>query len=237
MEQTPELSLKTKSLSTPARTTFLHLHHDLKGWLLCSGLVMMLCFTEISSQDCSQLRSWLNKDNLKLLNSKMGSTIPLQCIGHVANFSNNEEIHSHEIQGEDAKAATQEILQQTLHIFRQNHSQMDWGETSIAGFQAGLHQDIEKLGRCLGAEKGNSIRQRVKSYFRRINDYLKDDGYSLCAWEIVQMEVRNDSPHIQEHVERGPLLFLVKASLLLELCPALQGFLLLVSRKHLFHPE
>nr|XP_028568819.1 interferon beta-like [Podarcis muralis] len=161
-----------------------------KGWLLCSGLVMMLCFTEISSQDCSQLRSWLNKDNLKLLNSKMGSTIPLQCIGHVANFSNNEEIHSHEIQGEDAKAATQEILQQTLHIFRQNHSQMDWGETSIAGFQAGLHQDIEKLGRCLGAEKGNSIRQRVKSYFRRINDYLKDDGYSLCAWEIVQMEVR-----------------------------------------------
>lgn len=150
----------------------------------------MLCFTEISSQDCSQLRSWLNKDNLKLLNSKMGSTIPLQCIGHVANFSNNEEIHSHEIQGEDAKAATQEILQQTLHIFRQNHSQMDWGETSIAGFQAGLHQDIEKLGRCLGAEKGNSIRQRVKSYFRRINDYLKDDGYSLCAWEIVQMEVR-----------------------------------------------
>uniref|UniRef100_A0A8D0E6C5 Uncharacterized protein n=1 Tax=Salvator merianae TaxID=96440 RepID=A0A8D0E6C5_SALMN len=161
-----------------------------KGCVLY-GYVLMLCFTDALGQDCSQLHRWLNKDNLKFLNSRMGPTIPSQCINDVMDFTNNEEICISETQKENAKIAVQGILQETAYLFQQNHTALSWDESSIDAFQQGLHQASDNLGKCLSRERKLIQNPSVNRYFREIRDFLSSKAYSLCAWEIVQMEIRH----------------------------------------------
>ncbi|CAI5796457.1 interferon kappa-like [Podarcis lilfordi] len=176
-----------------------------KGWLLHVGL-MMLFVSKISSLDFNRFHSWLheaNKANLELLKNKMGTTIPIQCIGEEMDLSTNQEIFTNinEVQVENAKAAIQEILQQTLHVFRQNHTEMGWDGNSTTAFQTKLDQQIQKLETCWSAElergptsprgqKTLLTRLRVKRYFQILHDLLKDKEYSLCAWLTVQIQIR-----------------------------------------------
>nr|XP_020646028.1 interferon beta-like [Pogona vitticeps] len=165
------------------------------GWLL-HICFLMLSVTEILSQGCSQLRSKLqqaNMDNLELLGKKMGTTIPLQCVDDIINFSskpNDVSLPSiYEFQKENATVAIDEILQQIIYVFSENHTQLPWDENSVTVFRLGLDQAIGELAPCLNTGM-QDIRDKVKKYFERINVLLKDKEYSLCAWEIVQMEVR-----------------------------------------------
>ncbi|KAJ7335436.1 hypothetical protein JRQ81_013377 [Phrynocephalus forsythii] len=165
------------------------------GWLLHICLLMLL-ITEALSQNCKQLRSKLqqaNKDSLELLGNKMGTTIPLQCVDDIINFSSKPNEASlpsiYEFQKQNATVAIDEILQQIIYIFTENHTQLPWDENSITVFRLGLDQEIGELAPCLNAGM-EDIREKVRKYFGRISDLLKDNKYSLCAWEIVQMEVR-----------------------------------------------
>ncbi|XP_053155846.1 interferon beta-like isoform X1 [Hemicordylus capensis] len=175
-----------------------------KGCLhLC---LLMLFFTDISSQNCNELRRWLqnvNKSNLELLESKMRASIPLQCIDDGRDATTTQEIFRkiQRSQGENGKVGIHEILQQTFRIFSQKHLETAWNENSVAVFKNGLDQQIKYLGSCLSANTENGIaspsgqstqlvRLRVKKYFQRINGFLRGQQKSLCAWEIVQMEVK-----------------------------------------------
>ncbi|KAH0628356.1 hypothetical protein JD844_009378 [Phrynosoma platyrhinos] len=171
---------------------------------------LMFFFIEILSQGCGDLRSKLhdaNKANLELLNTKMGSTIPLQCVDDVINFSskpNEESLPSiYEFEEENATVAIDEILQQILYLFNQNHTKLSWDENSITIFKLGVEQEIGKLTPCLN-ERMDELRGKVKRYFERVNDLLKDKDYSLCAWEIVQMEVRQCLIVIDQLITRLP---------------------------------
>nr|XP_060615679.1 interferon beta-like [Anolis sagrei ordinatus] len=171
-----------------------------KGWLLHVGLAMVL-ITEVSSQNCDQLRSRLRQANqvhLELLNSKMNSTIstiPQQCFDDVFNFSPKTYLkHLDVSEEENAKVAIQEVLQQTGDIFKQNNTEMPWDENSLRAFHAGLDQQSENLKSCLSASPRSQRIQltslKVKKYFRSLSNLLKEKGYSRCAWEIVQMQVK-----------------------------------------------
>ncbi|XP_008101701.1 interferon kappa-like [Anolis carolinensis] len=169
-----------------------------KGWLLPIALTMVL-ITEVSSQDCGQLLARLrqaNKANLELLNSKMNSTIPQQCIEGVFSFSLKNKLPTNRdvSEEENAKVAIQEVLQQTGHIFRQNCTEMLWDEDSLRAFHAGLDQQSENLKSCLSASPRSRRIQltslRVKRYFRSLNDFLKEKEYNRCAWEIIQIQVK-----------------------------------------------
>ncbi|XP_060125058.1 interferon alpha-2-like [Zootoca vivipara] len=179
-----------------------------KGWLLHIGLVMLF-FSKISSLNCNQFHSWLheaNKANLELLKNKMGTTIPIQCIGEEMDVSTNQEIFLNidKVQAENAKAAIQEILQQTLHVFTQNHTEMGWDGNSTTAFQTELDQQIKKLETCWSAELEHGVqsptsprgqktlltRLRVKRYFQILHDLLKDKEYNMCAWVTVQIQIR-----------------------------------------------
>ncbi|XP_060092521.1 interferon epsilon-like [Heteronotia binoei] len=175
-----------------------------KEWLhLC---LVMLVFSKVSSQSCTSLREQLsttNKNNLELLKSKMRTNFPLQCLSDMSDFMTNQEILK-EIQRsleENPKVAIHEIFQQIIRTFNQNLTEMAWDENSLAMFKSRLHQQIQHLGTCLSAEMENDIlsprgqitqltRLRVKRYFQRIDNFLKENQHSLCTWEIVQMEVK-----------------------------------------------
>uniref|UniRef100_A0A803SSW1 Uncharacterized protein n=1 Tax=Anolis carolinensis TaxID=28377 RepID=A0A803SSW1_ANOCA len=173
---------------------------NIKRWLLAFCLLMS--FREILSQDCNDLRHELNganKANLELLNVKMGSTIPLQCVDDVINFSskpNEESLPSiYDFEEENATVAIDEILQQISYLFNQNHTKLSWDENSIATFKLGVDNEIKKLTPCL-SDSIDELRDKVRKYFERINNLLKEKEYNLCAWEIVQMEVRDHSSTI-----------------------------------------
>ncbi|XP_042310072.1 interferon beta-like [Sceloporus undulatus] len=172
--------------------------------------LMMFFFIEILSEGCGDLHNKLqeaNKANLELLNTKMGSTIPLQCVDDVINFSSNpneENLPSiYEFEEQNATVAIDEILQQILYLFNQNHSKLSWDENSITIFKVGVEQEIGKLTPCLN-ERMDELRGKVKRYFERVNDLLKNKDYSLCAWEIVQMEVRQCLIVIDQLITRLP---------------------------------
>ncbi|XP_063149159.1 interferon epsilon-like [Candoia aspera] len=190
-------------------------------WFLhiCLGIFI----AEISSQSCNQLRSRLheaNQDNLNLLKRNMGSTIPQQCIRDITDFSlytSEENLMNmdDELQGENAKVAIKELLQQTDLIFKESHSELAWDENSRREFQIGLDQEIKKLEACWNTEveggtrspRGQKLqltRLRVKRYFRRLNDFLKNKEYSLCAWKIVQIQIRECFEWINQLNQRVP---------------------------------
>ncbi|XP_062984818.1 interferon beta-like [Elgaria multicarinata webbii] len=167
-----------------------------KVWLLHVCLVMLF-FPESSSEDCREFRGRLersNEANLELVAKKMGSTVPLNCMDDLINFiskSNEENFQKiSQLQAENATVAIQEILQEVRNIFNQNHTKLAWDENSVAIFKAGLDQEIANLRPCVSAGDYIDIIPIVKNYFQRINDLLKNKQYSMCAWEITQMEIR-----------------------------------------------
>lgn len=163
-------------------------------------------------QDCSELRSNLreaNKDNLDLLNSNMGSTVPRVCLREAVDFfskSNEENLESiRECQAKTATEAIYEILRQIVLLFGQNHTQLSWDEDTTTVFELGLDHEIGILEPCLKSRMTpQSIKQGVLRYFRRINDILKDKKYSLCAWEVAQIEVRQCLILIEQLIKKLP---------------------------------
>ncbi|XP_013920252.1 PREDICTED: interferon epsilon-like, partial [Thamnophis sirtalis] len=185
---------------------------------ICLGI-----FTEISSQDCNQFRSRLheaNLGNLNLLTRNMGSTIPQQCIRDIIDFSlyaSEENVMNmvNELQGENAKVAIKELLQQIDLIFKESQSELAWDENSLREFHIGLDQEIKKTAACWNTEvehgtrspRGQKLkltRLRVKRYFQRLRDFLRNKDYNLCAWKIIQIQIRECFQWINQLNQRIP---------------------------------
>uniref|UniRef100_A0A8C0HC46 Uncharacterized protein n=1 Tax=Chelonoidis abingdonii TaxID=106734 RepID=A0A8C0HC46_CHEAB len=158
--------------------------------------LVMLFSTEISSLDCTILhfqQNKMNTESLELL-SEVGGQFPLQCLKENRNFRLPQKaLRAREPQEKDAKMVIQEILEQIFNIFTA------WDGRSLERFQNGLNQQIEHLEACLteGMEKKQPysrseviIRLKLKKYFQKIDNFLKDKQYSLCSWEIIRLEMR-----------------------------------------------
>ncbi|XP_060546771.1 interferon alpha-2-like [Pantherophis guttatus] len=150
----------------------------------------------------------------------MRATIPFQCIGDIVDFSplNEENFRNmnEASQEVDVKIAIQEMLQQTDLIFKQIHAELFWDDNSLRNFHTGLDHQIKELEACQNAELGAGTvssprdqklqltRLRVKRYFQGLNDFLKDKEYSSCAWEIVQIQLRECFLLIHHLIQRIP---------------------------------
>uniref|UniRef100_A0A674KDP8 Uncharacterized protein n=1 Tax=Terrapene triunguis TaxID=2587831 RepID=A0A674KDP8_9SAUR len=138
--------------------------------------------------------------NLELL-QKMSGNFPSQCLNERTAFKPTQDVVQLPVsQKENAKVAIQEILQEIFNIFSKNLTQSAWDGTSIVRFQNGLYQQIQRLEACLRAQMEKELTnpesedlqltsRRVKQYFQGIDAFLKEKQYSLCAWEIIRMEI------------------------------------------------
>ncbi|XP_039398733.1 interferon beta-like [Mauremys reevesii] len=164
---------------------------------------MLLFSTEISSRLCTMLhfqQNKMNKESLELL-QKMSGNFPSQCINERAAFKPSQNVVELSVsQKENAKVAIQEILQEIFNIFSKNLTQSALDGTSIDRFQSGLYQQIQRLEACLRTQMEKELTnpesedlqlttRRVKKYFQGIDAFLKENQYSLCAWEIVRVEI------------------------------------------------
>uniref|UniRef100_A0A8C4YQZ0 Interferon alpha n=1 Tax=Gopherus evgoodei TaxID=1825980 RepID=A0A8C4YQZ0_9SAUR len=147
--------------------------------------LMLLFSTEISSRLCTMLhfqQNKVNKESLELL-QKMSGNFPSQCINERAAFKHTQDVVQLPVsQKENAKVAIQEILQEIFNIFSKNLTQSAWDGTSIVRFQNGLYLQIQRLEACLRAHM-------EKGFTNSENVFLKENQYSLCAWEIIHTEI------------------------------------------------
>uniref|UniRef100_A0A674K0U8 Interferon kappa n=1 Tax=Terrapene triunguis TaxID=2587831 RepID=A0A674K0U8_9SAUR len=162
--------------------------------------LVMLFSIEISSLDCTMLHFQQNKMNMESLEllSKMGGQFPLQCLNENRNFRLPQKFLKLR-QKENAKVEIQEILQLIFYIFTKNLTLAAWDGRSLERFQNGLNQQIEHLEACLTEKMEKKqpysrseeiIRLKLKKYFQKIDNFLKDKQYSLCSWEIIRLEMR-----------------------------------------------
>ncbi|CAM5146451.1 unnamed protein product, partial [Natator depressus] len=164
--------------------------------------LVLLFSREISCLDCNRLHVLQNRMNSESLErlEKMGGNFPFQCLNERIAFKPRDILKLRLSHQENAKVAIQQILQELFHIFNNNLTQAAWSGTSIKEFQNGLHQQIEKLETCLSAEMEKEVTYpgnenllltslKLKRYFQTIEDFLKENQYSRCAWEIIRVEI------------------------------------------------
>ncbi|XP_039398743.1 interferon beta-like [Mauremys reevesii] len=100
--------------------------------------LIRLFSTEILSQLCTMLhfqQNKVNKESLELL-KKMSGNFPSQCKNERVAFKPTQDVVQLQVsQKENAKVATQEILQEIFNIFSKNLTRSAWDGTSIVRFQ------------------------------------------------------------------------------------------------------
>ncbi|XP_048216303.1 interferon kappa [Perognathus longimembris pacificus] len=156
------------------------------------------------------LLSRMHLENLKLM--IISDSLLIACLREIRAFDlptgNGSDAHPTK---SDIKEALYEITTQVLSIFSQYNSNSTWEKKHLTEIKMRLSEQIMYLEQCIREEKeknnhmkemeedkmehsGEKVLQPVtlewRSYFNRIQKYLKDKKYSSCAWRIVQVEIR-----------------------------------------------
>ncbi|XP_067386996.1 interferon beta-like [Emydura macquarii macquarii] len=155
-------------------------------WLIC---LLLMISAGIMSLDCNLLHHQQSKFNwtgLQLV-KRMGGKFRLECLEDKTSFQFPEKVLKPKFP-QQAMMAVHEILQQLFGIFSRNLSQTGWDRRIVERFLNGLALQIERLETCLPTKRGTNI-WKLKQYFQRIQDFLREKKYSTCAWQIVHEEV------------------------------------------------
>lgn len=163
-------------------------------------IVLLFLFSSgIRSLDCNHIVKYqkgATVNIMKLLEAMGPQVIPLECFHKIPDFAFPIGNNIGSIK-EDAKATIGLMLEQISRIFSQNFTQTEWNMTVAEHFQMALDQQIVQWEKCSVTATGNKatfkeIRTKLKlrSYFLRLDTFLKDEEYSSCAWEAVRHEIK-----------------------------------------------
>ena len=161
--------------------------------------------------DLSQNHMLVGRKNLRLL-GQMSRLSPHFCVQDRKDFAfPREVVEGAQLQEAQTMSVLHEMLQQTFNLFHTERSSAAWDTTLLEQLRSGLHQQLDDLDACLGPVAGeeDSALGRMgptlamKRYFQGIHVYLKEKGYSDCAWEIVIVEIMrsfSSSTSLQERL-------------------------------------
>ncbi|KAJ1059433.1 hypothetical protein K5549_014175 [Capra hircus] len=147
--------------------------------------------------DLSQNHVLVGRKNLMLL-GQMRRLSPRFCLQDRKDFAFPQEmVEGGQLQEAQAISVLHEMLQQSFNLFHTEGSSAAWDTTLLEQLRTGLHQQLDDLDACLGqvmGEEDSALGRTgptlaVKRYFQGIHVYLKEKGYSDCAWEIVRLEI------------------------------------------------
>ena len=161
--------------------------------------------------DLSQNHVLVGRQNLRLL-GQMRRLSPRFCLQDRKDFAFPQEmVEGSQLQEAQAISVLHELLQQTFNLIHTERSSVAWDTILLEQLRTGLHQQLDDLDACLGQEMGEEDSSlgrtgptlAVKRYFQGIHVYLKEKGYSDCAWEIVRVEIMrslSSSTNLQERL-------------------------------------
>ncbi|XP_011982467.4 interferon omega-1-like [Ovis aries] len=145
----------------------------------------------------SQKHVLVGRKNLRLL-GQMRRISPRFCLHDRKDFAFPQEmVEGGQLQEAQAISVLHEMLQQSFNLFHTERSSAAWDTTLLEKLRTGLHQQLDDLEACLGqmmGEEDSALGRTgptlaVKRYFQGIRVYLKEKGYSDCAWEIIRLEI------------------------------------------------
>ncbi|XP_039213015.1 interferon alpha-21-like [Crotalus tigris] len=132
---------------------------------------------------------------MKLLEAMGPQAIPWKCFHKIPDFAFPIGNNIGSIK-EDAKATVGLMLEQINIIFSQNFTKTDWNMTVAEHFQTALDQQFVQWEKCSVTATENQAtfkeirtKLKLKSYFLRLDTFLKNEEYSSCAWETVRHEI------------------------------------------------
>ncbi|XP_014686766.1 interferon alpha-2-like [Equus asinus] len=84
-----------------------------------------------------------------------------------------------------------EMLQQIINLFNTKDSHAAWKNTLLEQLLSRLDHGLERLEQMEGENLAcPSLGIIVRKYFQRIYRFLKEKKFTLCAWEIVRVEMK-----------------------------------------------
>ncbi|KAL1776952.1 interferon beta [Sigmodon hispidus] len=130
---------------------------------------------------------------LELLNQMNG---PL-CLSYRQNFKIPMEVkHPRQLEKDEAVSVIEVMLQNIFHIFRSNSSSTGWNKNIIESFLDKLRNEMDFLEEI---PENESLTPRnfttilpLKSYYKRMQEYLENHEYSSCSWIVVRTEIRRN---------------------------------------------
>ncbi|KAL6090396.1 hypothetical protein STEG23_026676 [Scotinomys teguina] len=118
------------------------------------------------------------------------------CLNYRTDFKIPVEVmHPGQMEKKDTALVIQEMLQNIFDLFKSNSSSTGWNETIVESFLGKLHEQMDFVKEILEEIPENESSThfltilRLKSYYWRVQRYLKVKGYSSCAWMVVRAEV------------------------------------------------
>ena len=160
--------------------------------------------------DLSQNHMLVGSQNLRILGQMRIS--PRFCLQDRKDFAFPQEmVEGSQLQEAQAISVLHEMLQQSFNLFHTERASAAWNTTLLEQLRTGLHQQLDHLDACLGQVMGGEVSAlgrtdptlAVKRYFQGIHVYLKEKGYSDCAWDIVRLEIMrsfSSSASLQERL-------------------------------------
>ncbi|XP_069430226.1 interferon omega-1-like [Ovis canadensis] len=147
--------------------------------------------------DLSKNHVLIGRKNIRLL-GQMRRLSPRFCLQDRKDFDFPQEMmEGGQLQEAQALSVLHEMLQQSFNLFHTERASAAWDTTLLEQLRTGLHQQLDDLDACLGqvmGEEDSALGRTgptlaMKRYFQGIHVYLKEKGYSDCAWEIVRLEI------------------------------------------------
>ncbi|XP_005415306.2 PREDICTED: interferon kappa [Chinchilla lanigera] len=189
-------------------------------WLVF--LVGLLLIGHIQSQHCtSENASFrrVTRENMRLL-SNLSNSFPLQCLSDINDFRLPQNVLSNsQLAERGIKEVAYEISIQVFSVFSRHTSDSIWNEEFLTQIQSGLSEQTEYLKQCLeeeeneneemtthetehpGAQVIQQSKLALRSYFQRIENYLRDKKYYYCAWKIVEVEIKRCFSYFLKFIE------------------------------------
>ncbi|XP_038634711.1 interferon beta-like [Scyliorhinus canicula] len=156
---------------------------------------LLILLPGVLSQDCLrlQLQEVFNKDAQNSLKI-MGGPFPLEC-KTTRESLRTKSLNLHHLvkrlQTQDRIQIVHQTLRHISKIYSMNLASVTWARDKVEHFRLLLDRQLSQLEECV-RKPGSSLRRNsaIHNYFRKLEKFLNQEGFSDCAWEIIRTETR-----------------------------------------------
>ncbi|XP_078079068.1 interferon alpha-F-like [Mustelus asterias] len=142
-----------------------------------------------------QLHQVLNKHTLSKLN-RMAGRFPRQCVRERFALKTKplDLVRLSEgLQTQDRIQIVHQTLRHINKIYSMNLGSVTWARDKVENVRLFLDRQLSELEECVrnpGSEHRLRRNSTIQKYFRKLRKFLKQKGFSNCAWEIIHTETR-----------------------------------------------
>ncbi|KAK2836171.1 hypothetical protein Q7C36_014040 [Tachysurus vachellii] len=152
----------------------------------------------------------LNKKSIGLLES-MGGRMPLECLEEKNNSFPQvsfPKVGAEMLTNENLLPISLEAFNGVAKIFNNNHTSVTWDTNNLSLFKTIIDRQVDNLQKCVGKQvqtvmdkSASNSTDTLRSYFVKLEERLKEQEFSSCAWEIVRKEVLDSLETLQTFIE------------------------------------